>query len=141
MSSRHRRSSDVRAPTPSTPDGRAQAWKTQDGMRLRGECNGHARTHPGRQWDARCPDGWEGYPLRVAWREAVATDVKTDRETTARVHLATEMLLIACLGAIVSTVPAHWENVDVAETAAEARSEAQSANRYREQQFTEDSNE
>ena len=112
--------------TPPLPDGRAQAWKTQDGMRLRGECRGHERTHPGRQWDRRCPEGWEGYPLRVAWREAVPVAHPSDPETTARVHVATELLLLAKLGAIVTAFPAAWEGVDV-EDDAESRSTKRNA--------------
>ena len=102
--------------TPSLPDDTpAQAWKTQDGMRLRGECNGHERTHPGRQWDRRCPDGWEGYPLRVAWREAVPVAQPAGPMKTARVHVATELLLLAKLGAIVTAYPAAWEGVDLSD--------------------------
>jgi len=102
-----------------TRDSRSQpprggAWKQQDGLPLRGAYN-RGRSHPQRQWDHRCPESWEEYSVRVAWREAVTpTTCSVDGdEKTARVHVETGLLLIARHGFITTVVPAHWERFEL----------------------------
>lgn len=98
----------------------AGAWRSQDGMRLRGACND--RAHPQQRWNERCPDGWYDYPVRVAWREAVPVPEPSDDETTARLHRESRLVLISKLGAIATVTPLEWQPDEI-EAAAEVRAD------------------
>lgn len=87
------------------------AWMTQDGPMVGGESR-QGRSHAGQQWDARCPDGWDGFNVRSAWQTGEPVKRPTGDGTTARLHRPSEMLLIAEFGFIVTAIPARWELTD-----------------------------
>lgn len=65
-------------------------FRLQDGHIIHG--SGHVRD----QWDRRCDDGWEGYELRAAWREAEPVDVSiASGSYYCRYHVESKMILVA----------------------------------------------
>lgn len=80
-----------------SPDG---AYRRQDYQILGGP-------HPQEQWDPRAPDGWEGYPVRVAWREAADVHVP-GMEGYCRFHTASGMVLASKWGFHATAVPLDW---------------------------------
>lgn len=49
--------------------------------------------HIQQRWDERCPDGWEGYNVRAAWREA--TPIGTAGAGSFRRHEPTGLVLVS----------------------------------------------
>ncbi|WP_049985725.1 hypothetical protein [Halobellus rufus] len=92
----------------------ASAWAHQDGLRVHDE-HYPGRSHVGRQWDRRCRSGWENYPIRVAWREAVPISYSDGDEVAARLHDPAAVVVIARLGVIKTVIPAADADVELPE--------------------------
>ena len=85
----------------------ADAWKQQDGQCI---CKRDGRvSHIQWQWDHRAPSSWEGYEVRVAWREADVHSKPGD-STVRRLHRPSGMLLISQWGFLQTAVPVYWED-------------------------------
>jgi len=72
--------------------GPSGAYRRQDGQIL-GRLVEHGEPHIQRRWDERCPDGWEGYNVRCAWREA--RPIKTVDNGSFRLHEETGLVLVS----------------------------------------------
>lgn len=90
-----------------TPD----QWHQQDGQILATPRGGGDRdTHLQRRWDRRCPEGWEGYPVRAAWREA---EPHHEHQGNAfRLHEPSGMLLVSQWGFLSTCWPLHRAGTD-----------------------------
>lgn len=76
------------------------SWQQQDGVvvaRRREDLS--EESHAQWRWNQRCPTGWEGYPVRAAWREAEIVATAGD-EAVVREHAPTEMYLVAEFGVL-----------------------------------------
>lgn len=83
------------------------AFRYQDGQVVapaRPDLEPHAQF----QWDHRCPAGWEGYSVRIAWREAEDLGW-LGRGKYGRRHEPSGMVLVAQWGFLSTAYPAYWD--------------------------------
>lgn len=85
----------------------AGAYREQDHQIVR-------REHAQKRWDKRCPDGWEGYPVRMAWREA--DPVWEAGGGYARRHDPTGLVLIANYGFLETVAPSRADTPGTQDT-------------------------
>ncbi|MFD1515147.1 hypothetical protein [Halomarina rubra] len=78
---------------------RPNQFRQQDGHVL---SDGHAQY----RWDCRTRERWTGYPVRVAWREAIpVVTPKTNGIAYCRLHERSRMVLVARWGFLKTVVP------------------------------------
>jgi len=75
-----------------SPNNLGNAFLRQDGQVV-ARLVEHGDPHIQQRWDERCPDGWEGYNIRAAWREA--TPMKTAGYGSFRLHEETGLILVS----------------------------------------------
>lgn len=90
----------------------ASNWQHQDGLPVVHD-TGCAQSYPQHRWNMRCPDGWEGYPVRVAWREAEPVPIVEVTHKSRRYHSPSGMLLVADSGFLTTCFPADERDLSV----------------------------
>ncbi len=75
-----------------SPNSASGAFRHQDGQVIARMLD-HGEPHVQQRWNQRCPDGWEDYSVRVAWREA--EPIGTAGGGSFRLHEETGLVLVS----------------------------------------------